>query len=121
MQSKVLILDDNYENVEIIKLIFEDEGFEVLGIYDHRLLPANIATFQPHLLIMDIHLVGADGRELANLLKTDPQTEQLPIILASTTHDPSKGFASPILADDYIAKPFDLMDLVNKAKALLAN
>ncbi len=121
MRKRVLILDDQFDNVEVMRLMLEEEGFEVLGIYDDTKLDEKLASFKPHLIVMDIHLSGADGRLLSNALKSNPATSHLPIILISTSLNPNKGMESPNLADDYLAKPFDLMELVAKVNALLAS
>ena len=115
---KLLVIDDVADTVEVIKLMFELEGFEVIGVYDHYNLLATIADFSPDVIILDVHLAGKDGRDISKLLKTGKSTREIPIVLMSASehlHDAEKSYP----ADAYIAKPFDIDDIVNTVKGLL--
>ena len=116
--KKVLIVDDATDNVEVIKLMFELEGFEVLGIYHHHNLLGTISSFNPDIILLDVHLAGEDGRTISNLLKAGRNTQHIPIILMSTL-DSLENSEKTYNADAFMAKPFDLMAMVDTVNRLL--
>lgn len=75
---------------------------------------------QPRLVLLDVMLPGKDGLEILSMLREDPQTESLPVMMLSargTEFDKVVGLDSG--ADDYLAKPFGMMELVSRVNALL--
>lgn len=119
MQSIYVVEDDaNIREIELFALKnsgYETEGFECASDFLKRL-----RTKTPSLILLDIMLPDEDGISLIKKLRLDPNTQNLPIILvtAKTTEiDKVKGLDSG--ADDYIAKPFGVMELISRVKALL--
>lgn len=119
MQPIYVVEDDaNIREIELFALKnsgYETEGFECASDFLKRL-----RTKTPSLILLDIMLPDEDGISLVQKLRSDPNTQNLPIILvtAKTTEiDKVKGLDSG--ADDYIAKPFGVMELISRVKALL--
>jgi len=113
--SRILIVDDDVTNADVLTSIFESEKFEVESIHNCDMLQATIQNFRPNLILMDIHLNCTDGRILCNAIKNNPKNAKIPVVLLSALK-PSKFLEIPCAADDFVIKPFDvesLMQIVN--------
>jgi DNA-binding response OmpR family regulator len=92
------------------------EGYEVKcsdhghGLYD------TVASYRPDVILLDIMLGDLDGRELCKHLKGNPQTKHIPIIMISASHTLYNLSEKDSLADDFIAKPFDINNLADKVR-----
>jgi len=113
--KKILIVDDDENIHDIIKLIFEDEHYHIRGILNAGNLEETIANFLPDIILLDILIGQYDGREICNKLKHNPKTAYLPIILFSALNMDNLN-CSP---NDIIEKPFDIINLQEKVKASL--
>ncbi|WP_406824051.1 PleD family two-component system response regulator [Pedobacter sp. KACC 23697] len=115
--KKILIVDDDENIHDIIKLIFEEEHYYVKGILngDDFELEETIADFLPDIILLDIFIGKHDGRNICNRLKNNPETAAVPVILLSAVNMDNLS----CLPDDTIEKPFDITDLHQKVKALL--
>lgn len=113
--KKILIVDDDENIHDIIKLIFEEEHYHIKGILNAGNLEETIADFLPDIILLDILIGKYDGRDICNKLKHNPKTAYLPVILLSALNMDNLG-CSP---NDIIEKPFDIMNLQQKVKALL--
>ena len=92
--------------------MLEDDGYEVMPIAD----PTKVQEMQgklPDLLLLDIWMAGRDGTSICKQLKSQPTTRTLPIILCSANYDTAQ-IAKECGADDSIAKPFDIAELLTK-------
>ncbi len=78
-----------------------------------------IESFDPDLILLDVSLGNADGRNISRQIKSKPSSKHIHIVLFSAKHNVSKHF-SECLADDFIAKPFDPQKLLNKIYSQLA-
>ena len=113
--KKILIVDDDENIHDIIKLIFEEEHYHIRGILNAGNLEETIDNFLPDIILLDILIGQYDGREICNKLKHNPKTAYLPIILFSALNMDNLS-CSP---NDIIEKPFDIINLQEKVKALL--
>ncbi|WP_316739402.1 response regulator [Pedobacter aquatilis] len=116
--SKILIVDDDVVNADLLTSIFEKENFDVESIHNCDLLQAVIQHFRPNLIVMDIQLNCADGRILCNIIKDNPKNSKIPVILLSALR-PKEFLEIPCSADDFIIKPFDVEDLLEIVKSYL--
>jgi len=107
-----MIADDDPSILDALKQIFESEGYEVETSVNGETV-AKIDEFRPDLLLLDIWMSGVDGRDICKKLKSQPKTQHLPIIMVSANND-TKGIAKAIGADDFVAKPFEMHDLLAK-------
>jgi DNA-binding response OmpR family regulator len=116
-RKKILIIDDDAQLVELIRLIFVREGALVYAAGDgHQGLQA-FFTYQPNLVILDVMMPGMDGWHVCSRLRRE---SEVPILLLSATgrdEDVARGMADG--ADDYVTKPFSPRALVTRARALL--
>ncbi|RBQ02892.1 response regulator [Pedobacter miscanthi] len=112
--KKILVVDDNREILEVIELILGTEGYEVNGLWDATKLNQRVADFKPDLILLDVMLGVLDGRDLCNLLKKNKSTDHIPVIMISASHnlgDMNDRYCHP---NDFIAKPFDINNLIDK-------
>ncbi len=95
-------------------------GFEAEGLSDGGALYKALETTGPELIMLDIMLPGEDGISILSHLRSDPKTAQIPVIMATakgTEYD--KVIGLDMGADDYLAKPFGMMEMVSRVKAVL--
>jgi CheY-like chemotaxis protein len=116
--DKILIVDDNPDILHVMQLLLGSRGFEVISTTKGEETIELVNNLQPQLVFIDIHLSGIDGRDVSRMLKTNEATKHLPVILFSANI--IKGTTlEDSLADDFIAKPFDIHDLMQKVNKLL--
>lgn len=108
---KILVLDDDPDILEAVKLILETEGYDVETTErPEHILNLNINNL-PELIILDVLLSGKDGREIAKELKAATATKMIPIIMFSAHPNAEKTIGN-IGVEDFIAKPFDMNELL---------
>ena len=118
MAKKILILDDNEDILEMIKIALEDEGHEVECMINTNDIYKTISHTKPDLLIVDYILPGINGGELCHQVKNNPKTEHIPVIMVSG-HQRVLQSLGTYGADVFIAKPFSLEDIVNNVNNCL--
>ena len=116
---RILVVDDEEDLCEILKFNLENEGYELdTANSAEEALKMNISSY--HLLLLDVMMGEISGFKMANLLKKDKKTAQVPIIFITakdTENDTVTGFN--LGADDYISKPFSLREVIARVKAVL--
>jgi len=113
-QKKIMIADDDAAIVDVIELILSFEGYAVRSTLKGETLMDMNDNF-PDLILLDIWMSGWDGREICKKLKLAEASKETLIILTSASKD-IEFSAIEAGADDFIAKPFDIEDLVGKVK-----
>jgi CheY-like chemotaxis protein len=117
---KILLVEDNEMNRDMLSRRLERRGFEVMIAVDGGEGVEKAQTESPDLILMDMSLPVIDGWEATRLLKAEPHTQDIPVI-ALTAHamsdDREKAIA--VGCDDYDTKPIDLPHLLVKIDALL--
>ena len=116
---KILVVDDEEDLCEIIKYNLEDEGYEVEVAYSAE-DALKLELSQYHLLLLDVMMGEISGFKMAKQLKENTSTQHIPIIFLTardTENDKFTGFN--IGADDYISKPFSLLEVKMRVKAVL--
>ena len=110
--------DDAIRDIEVYTL--QSTGFEALGFSDGATMLAALQTEKPQLIIMDIMLPGEDGVELLKKLRAAPATKKIPVIMATAKGlEYDKIQSLDLGADDYLVKPFGVMEMVSRVKAVL--
>jgi CheY-like chemotaxis protein len=117
--SKILIVDDNPDILHLMQLLFASRGFEVTGTLKGEETFELVNTLQPSLIFLDIHLSGMDGRDISRQLKTTQETKHIPVILFSANIIKGSTLADS-LADEFIAKPFDIHELMLKVNKFIS-
>ncbi len=113
-KKKILVADDDASIVDAIKMILEDEGYDVDTTVDGETV-SKMFENQPDLLLLDIWMSGQDGRDICKALKAQESTKHIPIIMVSANKD-TEEMAKISGAEDFLAKPFELEDLLAKVK-----
>lgn len=118
MKKRILVLEDNPDILDIVKEVLSYEDYEVKGT--QRVKEACIAAheFRPHLLIADYRLADGNGGEVIRKFKADEAYAGLKTILFSAYSSPDFNY-SVYGADAFIAKPFDMYELVDQVKQLV--
>jgi DNA-binding response OmpR family regulator len=120
MAATVLVVDDDPGVLRLLQVNFEMEGFAVLTAADGEEAQAVARAKQPDVVVSDVMMPRMSGLELVHALKADPATAGIPVVLltAKAQHaDVAAGLGTG--ADDYVTKPFDPIDLVERVNRLL--
>jgi DNA-binding response OmpR family regulator len=117
--QRILAVDDNADILEVLQMVLEDSDYEVETLSDGSLLLDKIREHRPDLILLDIMLGNLDGRELCKTIKLRKDTHSIPIILISAGYNSSDIF-NPNGADDFLAKPFDISELLGKIQTQLS-
>ena len=116
----VLVIDDDPVILELLRVNFEIEGFDVICATDGEEGFQRAQAEQPDVVISDIMMPRRDGLQLLNDLKADPGTEDLPVILLSAKAQKTEVQQGLEMgADDYITKPFDPLELIDRLNAVM--
>ena len=116
----IYIVEDDESIREIEEFALKNSGHKVLGFEDAKSFYKQIADVIPDLVLLDIMLPDENGNEIVKKLRRSPYTKKLPIIMVTAKTadiDLVKGLEDG--ADDYIKKPFSVMELISRVKALL--
>ena len=116
----MLVVDDDPVILKLLEVNFEMEGFTVLVARDGAEGIEVARADQPDLIVSDIMMPKVSGLELVTALKADASTSEIPIILLSAkaqNADVRSGLDAG--ADDYVTKPFEPLDLVDRVNRLL--
>jgi len=120
MAAKILLVEDNEMNRDMLSRRLQRRGYAVLTAVDGESGLALIRSEAPALILMDMSLPGIDGWEATRQLKADPATRAIPVI-ALTAHAMAGDREQALAAgcDDFDIKPIDLDRLLGKIEALL--
>ncbi|MGN1193601.1 MAG: response regulator transcription factor [Dorea sp.] len=116
----IFCVEDDSNIRELVVYTLESTGFKARGFEDGSSFLEALALEPPELVLLDIMLPGEDGMELLKKLKASPKTRDIPVIMVTAKgaeYDKVKGLDSG--ADDYVTKPFGMMELVSRIKAVL--
>ena len=110
--------DNTIRDIEVYTLT--QTGFEAKGFADGISMLEALKTEKPELIVLDIMLPGKDGVEVLKKIRSNPETRKIPVIMATakgTEMDKIQGLDTG--ADDYLVKPFGVMEMVSRIKAVL--
>ncbi len=113
----ILIADDDEGILDATSAILEFEGYHVQSTLDG----ASVLRWKgalPDLLLLDIWMSGTDGTDVCRQLKNSEETKHLPVIMISASRD-IEQYARDAGADDFLAKPYEMKDLLEKVKRWL--
>lgn len=116
--KQILAVDDDPDILDIIEEVLSDNGYCVLRAHTIEEGEKRFHSSKPHLVLLDLHLPDRNGSYLAHKLKNHEDTKNIPIILFSS-HNELEITADQVKADSYLAKPFDLDELVETVGKLL--
>jgi two-component system cell cycle response regulator DivK len=120
-RSTILLVEDNEDNQEIYRIILTHHGYHVLQAFDGEAGVALARTHAPDLILMDLTMPVLDGIEATRMLKVDPATSAIPIIVltAHTQHE-DVAAAEEAGCDAYLAKPVEPAKVAAEVRRVLA-
>ncbi|EGT3614841.1 MULTISPECIES: response regulator transcription factor [unclassified Clostridium] len=115
--GKILIVDDDENICEVIKMYLETTGYNVRVAHDGKAAKEEFVNFSPNLVVLDMMLPGIDGMEVLKWIRKDSNVPVIMLTAKGETFD--KVLALEIGADDYVVKPFEPKELLARVKAVM--
>ena len=121
-KKKVLCIEDEKEMIDLIKLILERRGFEVLGAVGGKEGLEVIRREKPDLILLDLMMPEVDGWEVYRQMKADEQVKDIPVIVVTAKAQSIDKVLGLHIAkvDDYVTKPFGPQELLKSINKVLA-
>lgn len=117
IRKKILVADDDPSILEVMKIMLEQVGgYKVTTTTDGESV-LDLRNELPDLVLLDLWMSGSDGSEICKSLKSNERTKNLPVIIFSANRDVDI-ISKSAGADDYLAKPFQMDDLLEKVERL---
>ena len=121
MKPKILLVDDEPDALEVLGFKLKEAGYMPLFAADGALAIAAARDERPALIVLDLMLPEVDGLEVCKILRRDPGTASIPILmLTARAAEMDRVLGLELGADDYVTKPFSPRELVLRIKKLLA-
>ena len=117
-KSLILVLDDDPDICIMIKMVLDYYGYDAMDAENEENARKIISSNHVDLLIMDMLLSGVDGTDICRQLKNDKATSSIPILMFSA-HPTAKETCLAAGADDFISKPFEMNDMMDKISFFL--
>lgn len=120
MKQKILIVDDEPDALELVGFNLKRAGFDILSASDGKEALRKAREFSPDLMVLDLMLPEIDGLELCRMLRADPLTRSMPIImLTAKAAEVDRVLGLELGADDYLTKPFSPRELILRIRNIL--
>lgn len=122
-QSQLLVLDDDPDNVHLMRLLFETSGFtKVHATSDPANIEGLLGELEPDVVLLDLHMPGLGGIEVMRRIQEALPDRRIPVIVVSgDTSRENRRVAEAVGAVDFIAKPFDMGSLVATVERALTD
>ncbi|WP_299484503.1 diguanylate cyclase [Acaryochloris sp. IP29b_bin.137] len=114
---KILLVDDQPQNLQLLTDVLEEQGYEVLQALNGTIALQAVALDQPQLILLDIQMPEMDGYTVCQRLKADPSTQEIPVVFVSAldeSWDKVKAFS--VGGVDYITKPFKVVEVLARVQ-----
>jgi DNA-binding response OmpR family regulator len=119
--ARVLVVDDDPVIQRLLKVNFEMEGYQVTVAGDGEEGLERARADRPDVVVLDIMMPKMDGLAVTRALKADPDTAPIPVLLLSAkAQEADMRAGAATRADDYVTKPFDPLELLERVEALIA-
>jgi two-component system, OmpR family, phosphate regulon response regulator PhoB len=120
MSDKILIVEDEIDVAELLAHHLRREGFTVEIVGNGRVALSSLKSERPALIILDLMLPEISGLDLCRIIKSNPGTESVPIVMLSARiEEIDRVLGFELGADDYVVKPFSPRELVLRIRAIL--
>lgn len=117
---RILIVDDDKDLLAVVKSLLHKKGFDVSVFADSDHITDAVKSCKPQLILLDVFLAGVDGLDVCKRLKASPYSRNIPIIIFSAYPRVAETAIYEFGANDFIAKPFEVNDLVRKIHKVLS-
>ena len=111
--SRILVIDDDIDILSVMEILLTMKGFEVEVTSKGENTFPKIKAFKPDLILLDVLISGHDGRIICRKLKSNEETMHIPVIMFSA-HPGAAASIAEYGANDFIGKPFDVANLLQK-------
>jgi len=118
--KKIMVCDDDQGILDVLQMLLESEGFDVITEINSTNLIREMNTNLPDLLLLDLWMPVLSGDQVLKTLRTMEEFKNLPVIVLSASVD-GNSIANGAGATDFVPKPFDMDDLIIKIRGLLSN
>jgi DNA-binding response OmpR family regulator len=118
--KKILVVDDDKDIREIIIYVLQAEGYEVVALDNGEAVKGSVDAFRPDVILLDVQLGDMDGRDICRALKQQSSTQDIPIVMISASHGWPGLREKQCQADNFLAKPFDISELIAYVKRYAA-
>ena len=116
----IFVIDDDKDLLSVVKSSLRKKGFEVSAFLDWEIANKALKLFRPQIILLDVFLHGMDGLDICKNLRRSPYTKLIPIMVYSGFPKIEQSAIYDYGADDFIAKPFEINDLVKKLHGLIS-
>jgi DNA-binding response OmpR family regulator len=117
---RILIVDDDQDLLTVVKSLLRRKGFEVFAYTHWDTAWDAIKICEPQLILLDVFLTGIDGLDVCKKLKSSAYTRHIPIIIFSSYPNIAETAIYEFGADDFIAKPFEVGEIIKKIHHVLS-
>jgi len=124
MKPNILYIEDHHDNMTLVKRIFRPDSYNLIEAWTGQQGVTIAESQNIDLVLLDINLPDMDGYEVARRLRASTKTELARTPIVAVTANAMKGDAQKVReagCDDYMSKPINIMDLMDKVDALIAN
>lgn len=116
--NKILVVDDDLDILAVVRFMLTMNNFEVETVSNWKDIDNRMLDFRPDIVLLDVSLGGADGREICKKMHISNVTKDIPVILFSANPEMGK-YLEESMAQAFIPKPFELPHLVQTLRSYL--
>lgn len=118
-KADIMIVEDHPTMREAMRMVLEHEGFEIREAGDGQAALAMVRERPPDLLFLDLNIPGTSGAEVLRVLKSDPDTADVRVIIVTATGEEGRDYVLSLGADEYFTKPFSPLALLRTVEKVL--
>lgn len=120
MRTDIIIIDDSEMHLESVTKLFDHEGYKSIAVSDPEVALPEIKRILPKLILLDIMMPGVDGFSLLKKIKTDKETQAIPVVvLTGKVFPPDQRKALALGAEKYLTKPISSTNLLEEIRFFL--
>jgi DNA-binding response OmpR family regulator len=119
MKKKILVADDDPAIVDVLQILLEDQGYEVLTTLNAEGIEALVQK-KPDMVLLDIWMSGVNGKDICLRIKGNNESKHIPVVMFSANRD-TKEIAIECGADGFITKPFEINELIELVQKFTNN
>lgn len=118
-KADIMIVEDHPTMREAMRMVLEHEGFDIREAGDGQAALAMVRERPPDLLFLDLNIPGTSGAEVLRVLKSDPGTADVRVIIVTATGEEGRDYVLSLGADEYFTKPFSPLALLRTVEKVL--